>query len=167
MPFDTDGSGYGIPNQGPMMGPSQTQQNTPIQDYPTDTGEFFIQLIHPPKVQVGATARFRAVFAHFKDGAISPTGLAVKWIDSDGSVVLASGITATAPAQDQGSTNTYFVSATFAANLPPGNYRIQWTGTYTPLGTSTALNVNTSKPFTVVALTPPSKYVFYDTSRYP
>jgi len=161
----TDGP-YWSPSPGANVNdPARSTNQPPPQNFTEDTGEFTVTQTFKVTIQAGATARFYATFAHDKDGAISPAGLAVAFKDSDGQTVLTAGVTATAPALDSGSTNRYFTSAQIASNLPPGNYRVVWSGTYTPVGTSTALNILSSRPFVVTSMTPPSKFFLFTTAK--
>ena len=99
------------------------------------------------------------------DGAIQPVGLAAKVLDSQGTAVLPASITLSAVTGNPVGSNAYFVTVQFGTNVPPGDYRIVWTGTYTTKAGAGPLNIYLSKSFKMTSNAPPSKFFFWDTQK--
>ena len=107
-------------------------------------------------------------FVHNVDGAIEPQSVAIAFLDGNGNAVAtgtATGITPTAVLYDPAGSNKAYSSVQFGANLPPGNYVVVWTGTYTPDGSATALSITSKQSLLVKATQAPSQYYFVDTSH--
>lgn len=158
------------PNYGPSQAqPEQRQTQTPPLQWKETTGEFVIYLTQVPWIEAGTTARFYASFQHIKDGAIQPAGLVIIILDGNGLAYSGSGnasITTGVITQDPNNTNQYFSSVQFGPSVPPGDYLVQWTGTYTPQGISTALSIQSRRPVKVKKTVAPSRFYFKRTDQW-
>ena len=132
--------GYGAPPYTTTPDPSQQRrtiyENAPITDV-QPTGEFVVTLKTPPRVQAGMAAKFSASFVHNIDGACGQannpwtTGPVVVLLDGNAVAVLSSYATIGTVTQDQSAPGSYFSVIQLSASCPPGNYVVDWSGTYT------------------------------------
>ena len=148
--------------------PSTTTRSAPPQEHDFQTGEFELTMTQPPWLEAGTAARFYITFEHTKDGSIQPTGTAVSILDGNGASWTATGAASITPGtvtQDPSGSNKYYSSIQFGSGVPPGDYIAQWTGSYTPIGTSTALKITGRWAFKVQVTKAPSRYYFWDTAK--
>jgi hypothetical protein len=146
------------------------KQTPPLTDW-QDIGEFQVSIIQPPSPQAGTSFLARATFVHRIDGPLGgqnnpwTSGPTLSILDGNGNTV-SSNVTIGTVTKDQGDNGSYFSVVQLGASLPPGNYLVQWTGTYTPVNTQepqVALPIQARKRFVVLNLKSPSQFYFLDT----
>jgi hypothetical protein len=167
--------GYGMPPYGPTKGgydPAHTiTENPPITDS-QDVGEFIVTTKTPPRVQAGMAAKFGAQFNHSTDGPVGGTsnpwtsGPSVQVLDGNGNVVLSANIVVGAVTAEGSVAGAYFSVIQVLSGCPPGNYVVEWYGSYTPINTmepQVALPLRIRRQFEVKVLQAPSGHFLIDT----
>jgi hypothetical protein len=169
--------GYGMPPYGPAkygVDPAHTvTENPPITDN-LDVGEFTVTTKTPPRVQAGMAAKFGATFTHNTDGPVG--GSSNPWTsgptlvveDGNGNPVPGSLIVVGTVTADGSVAGAYFSVVQVLVACPPGNYLVDWSGTYTPINTQepqVALPVRVKRQFEIKVLQAPSQHYFFDTRQ--
>ena len=160
------------PGPDPINAPDNQHGQPGPQTWNEDTGVFAVQISHPPWIQRGSTIRFRLVVSHTTDGQIGTparpftTPLAATILDRYRQPVLAGYFTVGTVSSDPTNSNNFFVDVQVSPSCELEYFEIKWTATYTPVGSSTALPIQTSRGFKVYQPTKPGKHYFYSTKTF-
>lgn len=144
--------------KGTSVPPERIQTQTPPLMVVVDSGVFKTKATRPSWVEAGTSARFTIFAEHWKDGIINPTWTG-QVLDGNGNIV-SSAITINPVQADPGSSGSYYVDASFASTVSPGDYEIDWSASYTPQGTSENLPIRARARFRIIKTTAPTQFVF-------
>lgn len=166
MPFETDGSGYGIMYPGPNIGPERTQDQVPPLEYTEESGAYLTRITVPRWLERGTTGRITIAFEHTIDGAIAPVNQTAIILDGNGNVFSTQFYSIVQPVtQDQGSLNSFYVEVAFNGGAPPGVYVVDWVGYYTPNNQATQERIEVRRPFRVKVTAAPGQFFLKSTSQ--
>lgn len=144
--------------------PRFNSKQAPPLGYHDDDGVFHKRLTQSNWIESGTTARFSFRVDHVTDGAIQPASLALSFLDRGGNPYTL-GISIGTITLLPGTENTYYADVQFSSDVTAGDYVSSWSGTYTPIGSVTALAIAMKWPFKVKQTVAPSQYFFWDTAK--
>ena len=152
--------------------PDNTLKSSKLQNFPEDSGTFQISLNQPVEIQRGTTMRFTFQAAHVKDGAIGTstqpftTPLALAILDRNRQAVLSAMFTVGPVTNYPAGSNQFYVDVTATSVCDLQFFEAKWTATYTPIGTLTALPIQSVRGFKVFQPAGPGRHYFFATNQF-